>query len=303
MYDVVIVGGGAAGLTAAIYTGRKKLKTLVVVGPHPGGETTLTNDIRNYPGYEEGPGTNLMKVFEKQAKTWGAEFKDDLVETVTKQGTTFSIKLMSGTTVEAKTVILSYGRKRRKLNIPGEEEWMGRGVSTCTTCDAPLFGDKTVAVIGGGNAAVEGALDAATYATTIHLIHRRKDFRADTVTIDKATNNPKIKINTPYIPVAIAGNKFVTKLTVKNIETGKQEDLAVDGVFIEIGYDADTSMVKGLVDTTPAGEIIVDQHCRTKTPGLYAAGDLTNVPYKQTVISAGMGAIAALEAHAYLTTH
>lgn len=299
-FDVVVVGGGAAGLSSAIYAGRKKLKTLVVVGPHPGGETMLTNDIRNYPGYE-GAGSGLMKVFEQQARLWGAVFVDDLVERVSKSKGVFTIRLVSGKSVLSRSVILSFGRVRRKLGILGEEEWMGRGVSTCTTCDAPLFNGKTVAVIGGGNAAVEGALDAAAYASKVYLVHRRDDFRADDVTVEKARKNSKIEFVTPFCPVAISGQKLVSGLRVKDVSSGKIRDLAVHGVFIEIGYETDTRMVDGLVDTTKSGEIVVDIACRTKTQGVFAAGDLTCVPFKQTVISAGMGAVAALECHKFLS--
>lgn len=178
---------------------------------------------------------------------------------------------------------------------------MGRGASTCTTCDAPLFKNKTIAVIGGGNSAVEGALDAANYATKVYLIHRRTEFKADTVTVDKARANPKIEFLAPYAPVAIHGQKLITSLAIRHTGTGAAQELPLHGVFIEIGYETNISLVKGLVEQNSLGELVVDERCRTKTPGLYAAGDLTSVAYKQTVISAGMGAIAALEVHRYLT--
>lgn len=178
---------------------------------------------------------------------------------------------------------------------------MGRGASTCTTCDAPLFRGKTVAVIGGGNSAVEGALDAAAYADKVYLIHRRDAFKADAVTVDKAKANPKIEFLTPYTPAAIKGQKFITALAIKHAASGETKELPLQGVFIEIGYETNIGMVKGLVEQNNLGELTVDERCRTKTPGLYAAGDLTSVAYKQTVISAGMGAIAALEAHRFIS--
>lgn len=298
-YDVVIVGGGAAGLTAAIYTGRKQLKTLVAVGPNPGGETTLTNDIRNYPGYEQGPGTSLMNVFEKQAKTWGAEFFEGKVLNVSKQKGSFIVKLDNGKSVKSKAVILSYGRERRKLNVPGEDKFIGKGASTCVTCDGPLFTGKTVAIIGGGNSAVEGALEMSSIAKKVYLVHRRKDFRADEVTVARVKKLKNVEFVLESSPVEILGDKFVKGMTVSNGKSKKT--LAVEGVFIEIGYETNTEIVKGLVNTASNGEIVVDLNCRTKTPGIYAAGDLTITPFKQTVISAGMGATAALEAYRFIT--
>jgi len=163
-YDVVIIGGGAAGLTSAIYSCRKSLKTLLIKGPHPGGETALTKNIENYPGYEKGSGSELMDSFERQAKKFGTEFIEDLVINVSKKSNKFLVKLESNKEFESKTVILAFGRKRRKLNIPGEDKFLGRGLSTCTICDAPLFAKKVVAVIGGGNSAVEGAVELSSIA-------------------------------------------------------------------------------------------------------------------------------------------
>jgi thioredoxin-disulfide reductase len=299
MYDVVIVGAGSAGLTAAIYAGRKKLKTLLITGPNIGGETNSTNDIQNYPGYE-GPGPELMKKFWASAKKWGAEVKEDLVTKVSKNKT-FTLDLMSGEKVESKTVILCYGRERRKLNVPGEDKFFGRGLSTCTTCDAPLFPNKDTVVIGGGNSALEGALELARIANKVYLVHRSEVFRADEVTVEIAKKDPKIEIITNATVSEIKGDKFVSSLVID--VKGEKRELAVQGVFSEIGWETKTEMVDGLVETNKVGEIVVNQLCNTKTPGLYACGDLTNVPYKQTVISAGMGSIAALEAYKFVTGH
>ncbi|RMD57911.1 FAD-binding protein [Candidatus Woesearchaeota archaeon] len=299
-YDVVIVGAGAAGLTAAIYSGRKALKTLLVTGPNIGGETNSTNDIRNYPGYE-GPGPDLMKRFWEQAKKWGSEVRESLVLKVSRNDGLFNVELSEGGSVLSRSVILCYGRERRKLGIPGEDKFFGRGLSTCTTCDAPLFPDKITAVIGGGNSGVEGALELARIAKKVYLIHRRDKFRADEVTVEKARSEPKIEILTDTVPVEIKGDKFVEALIVKNVKTGELRELEVQGVFSEIGWVTRTDMVEGLVETNEVGEIVVDKFTRTKTPGLYACGDVTCIPYKQTVISAGMGAIAALDAYKFVT--
>lgn len=298
MYDVTIIGAGAAGLTAAIYTGRKKLKTAIVTGPNIGGETNSTNDIQNYPGYE-GPGPELMKKFLDQTKKWGAEIIEDSVVKI-KHDKHFIVELAGGKILESKTVILCYGRERRKLNIPGENKFFGRGLSTCTTCDAPMFQNKITAVIGGGNSALEGALELARIASKVYLIHRRDQFRADEVTVELARKEPKMEIVTNHVPIEIKGDKFVTNLIVENVSTKAKKELQVNGVFSEIGWETHTTMVVGLVDVNALGEIIVNELCHTKTPGLYACGDLTQIPHKQTVISAGMGAVAALEAYRFV---
>src|SRR3989344_2551922 len=299
MYDVIIVGAGSAGMTAAIYAGRKKLKTLLITGPNIGGETNSTNDIQNYPGFE-GPGPVLMKKFWEQAKKWGAEIKEARVSKVSKQKH-FTLELESKEIIESKTVILCYGRERRKLNIPGEDKFFGRGLSTCTTCDAPLFPNKETVVIGGGNSAVEGALELARIAKKVYLVHRRDQFRADEVTVEIAKKEPKIEIITNHSPVEIQGDKFVKALIIEEVNTKNRRELSVQGIFSEIGWETHTDMVTGLIETNAVGEIVVDALTRTKTPGLYACGDLTSIPYKQTVISAGMGSIAALEAYKFVT--
>lgn len=299
MYDVVIIGAGAAGLTAAIYAGRKKLKCVLITGPNIGGETNTTNDIQNYPGYE-GPGPELMKKFWVSAKKWGCEINEAMVSKVSKPKD-FVITLSDGKTIESKTVILCYGRERRKLDIPGEDKFFGRGLSTCTTCDAPLFPNKDTVVIGGGNSALEGALELARIAKKVYLVHRRDQFRADEVTVEKARKDSKIEIITNHVPVEITGEKFVKSLIIEDVNTKKRRELSVQGIFSEIGWDAHTKMVEGLVEKNAIGEIIVDTFCKTKTQGLYACGDLTVVPHKQTVISAGMGAVAALEAYRFIT--
>ncbi|MBS3148476.1 FAD-dependent oxidoreductase [Candidatus Woesearchaeota archaeon] len=299
MYDVIIVGAGSAGMTAAIYAGRKKLKTLLVTGPNIGGETNSTNDIQNYPGYE-GPGPELMKKFWAQAKKWGAEILESRVASISK-GKNFTIEFEDGKKLDSKTVILCYGRERRKLNIAGEDKFFGRGLSTCTTCDAPLFPNKETVVIGGGNSALEGALELARIAKKVYLVHRRDQFRADEVTVEIAKKEPKIEIITNHSPVEIQGDKFVKALIIEEVNTKNRRELSVQGIFSEIGWETHTDMVTGLIETNAVGEIVVDALTRTKTPGLYACGDLTSIPYKQTVISAGMGSIAALEAYKFVT--
>ncbi len=300
-YDVIIIGGGAAGLTSAIYSCRKNLKTILIKGPHPGGETALTNSIENYPGYEKGSGSELMDSFERQAKKFGTEFLEDNVIKVSKKSNKFVVNLESKKELESKTVILAFGRKRRKLNIPGEDKFLGKGLSTCAICDLPLFSSKTIAIIGGGNSAVEAAIEASNVAKKTFLVHRREEFKADEISVKEMKKKKNIELILNAVPLEILGNNFVSGLKIKDIKTSKEKTIPVEGVFTEIGYDTDTTIVKDLVDVNELGEIVVDLNCNTKTSGLFAAGDLTLIPFKQTVISAGMGSVAALNAHKYIT--
>tara|TARA_Y100000310_G_C20645256_1_gene796199 strand:+ start:455 stop:1351 length:897 start_codon:yes stop_codon:yes gene_type:complete len=294
-YDVLIIGAGAAGLTAAIYTCRKKLKTLVV-SIMLGGETTLTTHIENYPGVGKMDGTKLMDKFRDSAEKFGAEIiigKTTKVEKLEEKH--FKITLDNRDTYESKSLILAYGKVPRTLGIEGEDKFMGRGVSTCVTCDAPFYKNRPVAVIGGGNSAVEGALELAELTDEVYLIHRRDSFRADEITVDKLKENKNIRLELNSQAKEIIGEK-----NVEGIKTTKKE-IKVDGVFIEIGYVVDTKMVEHLVDLNKAKEIIKDERGATSCPGIFTAGDVSSSPYKQTVISAGQGATAALECHKFLT--
>lgn len=297
-YDVIIIGAGAAGLTAAIYTCRKKLSTLVL-SADIGGQTNLTNHIENYPGVSACTGFELMKKFEEQAKQFGAEIVLARATKIEKKKNTFTVT--ADKQYEAKSLILAFGKVHRSLNIPGEQKFFGRGVSTCATCDAPLFKNKTAAVIGGGNAAVEAALELSAVGKKVYLIHRREQFRADEITVEKARKDKKIEIILPHIPIEIKGDKLVRSLIVQDVNTKATKELLVDGVFVEIGYEVDTSIVKDLVKLTDKNEIITDKAGRTSNPAIFAAGDVTTTQYKQTVISAGEGAVAALSCHKYLT--
>lgn len=299
LYDIIIIGAGAAGLTAAIYTCRKKLSTLILTADI-GGQTNLTNHIENYPGVDACPGPDLMKKFEQQAKSFGAEIIMARATKIDKKKNVFSVSA-GDNDYAGKALILAFGKVHRSLNIPGEAKFLGRGVSTCVTCDAPLFKNKTVAVVGGGNAAVEGALELAEIAKKVYLVHRRNEFRADEITVDKLRKNKKVELVLSHIPVEIKGEKFVKSLVVQNVGSKATKELLVDGIFIEIGYEVDTGIVKHLVKLTDKNEIITDSACRTSEPAIFAAGDVTTTLYKQTVISAGEGAVAALSAHKFLT--
>ncbi len=300
MYDVIIVGAGAAGLTAAIYTCRKRLKALIV-SIDIGGQTNLASHIENYPGTGSMRGGDLMQKFYEDAAKFGAEFVMGKANKVDKTENGFRVALANGEAYECKALILAYGKMPRILGIEGEEKFMGRGVSTCVTCDAPLYKNREVAVIGGGNSAVEGALELAETAKRVYLIHRRDMFRADEISVGKIKGNPKIELVLNSIPLKISGNKNVEGIEIENIATKEKRGLKVEGVFIEIGYIVDTSFVQHLVKVNEKNEIIVDNKGNTSHLGIFAAGDITSAPFKQTVIAAGEGAKAALECYRWLT--
>jgi thioredoxin-disulfide reductase len=298
MYDLIIVGAGPAGLTAAIYAGRKKMKTLVA-SMDKGGLALLTQHIENYPGFT-GPGPELMKKFEEQANKFGAEFVSGSVNKIEKKADGFIVSLTNGGSYESRTVILSYGSQPRALGIPGEKEFYGKGVSTCATCDAPLFAGKTVAVIGGGNTALESAELLSKFSKKVYLVHRRDEFRGDEILVERLKKVRNIEFVLSHIPVEIEGGRFVNSLTLQNVKSKKKMELKVDGVFIEIGYEIKTDFVRHLVKLNKWNEIIVDKRCATSHPGIFAAGDITDVPYKQVIIAAGQGATAALSAYNHL---
>ncbi len=298
-YDTIIIGGGPAGLTAAIYTARKKVKTLVVT-VDIGGQTLLTNHIENYPGYTELSGPKLMQIFEEQAKSFGAEFVFGKVDRVEKLDGGFKITLSNNEEYTAKTVIIASGKIPKQLKVPGEEKFIGRGVSTCATCDGPLFRNKSVIVIGGGNSALDAVLLLSKIAKKVYLMHRRDEFRGDEVLIDKVKKQKNVELILSSVAKEVKGEKFVKSLVIENVRSRESRELSVDGIFVEIGYEVKTDFVKDFAKLNEAGEIIVNDFCEASSPGIFAAGDITNVPYKQTVIAAGQGAIAGLSAYSYL---
>jgi len=300
MYDVIILGAGAAGMTAAIYTCRKKLKT-VIISIDVGGQTNLTSHIENYPGTGPMSGIELMQRFQNEAVGFGAEIIMGKANKIDKTENGFKIGLANGEEYECKALILAYGKVPKSLGIEGEEKFFGRGVSTCVTCDAPLYKNREVAVIGGGNSAIEGALELAEIAKKVYLVHRRDAFRADEVTVEKLKNNPKIELVLNSISTKVIGGKNVDGLEVENINTKERRQFKVDGVFIEIGYVVDTVFVQHLVKVNDKKEIIVDERGNTSCPGIFSCGDITPVPFKQTVIAAGEGAKAALECYRWIT--
>ncbi len=300
LYDTIIIGGGPAGLAAAIYCGRKKLKTILLT-VDVGGQGNLTSHIENYPGALPQSGMELMDKFRIQAEKFGTEFVFGKVKEVKKVKKNFLAVLANGEKYSGRSVILAYGKVPRKLGVPGEEEYFGRGVSTCATCDGPLYKNKIVAVVGGGNSALEAALDLVTYAQKVYLIHRRKEFRADEVTIEKVKKNKKIELVLDSAPAEIKGDKFLKSVVVEELNTHQKKELEMTGLFLEIGYVVDSSFVSGLVKINDKNEVVVNSLGETSLPGIFAAGDVTNTPFKQAIVAAGDGARAALQAYAYLT--
>lgn len=299
-YDTIVIGGGPAGLSAALYACRRKMKTLLV-SQDVGGQTNLAAIIENYPGAEPMPGTKLMQKFFQQAKGFGAVFVSGKAAKIKKSGKSFLVKLSTGEELKGKTVILAYGKTPRKLGVPGEDKFIGKGISTCPTCDAPLFKGKTVAVVGGGNSALDATLLLAKIAKKVYLIHRRAEFRGDALLVERAKKTKNVEFILESVATEFHGDAFLKSLTIAG-RSGKKE-LKIDGVFLEIGYIVDTGWVKNLVKVNKYGEIIIDDHNKTSHEGIFAAGDVTSVPYKQTVIAAGEGAKAALEAYDYVYGH
>ncbi|MGC8993165.1 MAG: thioredoxin-disulfide reductase [Candidatus Aenigmatarchaeota archaeon] len=298
MYDVIIVGGGAAGLTAAIYAARRLLKTLIIT-LDIGGQALLTDQIENYPGYLGKSGIKLMKIFEEQARSFGAEILIGYVTKIEKVDDHFKVISNVGE-YETKAVIIAAGKVPRKLNVPGEDKFLGRGVSTCVTCDAPFAKNKIVAVVGGGNSALEGAEVLSKFATKVYLIHRRDEFRADEITVEKVKKLSNVEFVLNTIVTEIKGDKKLESIIIKNVKSGEERELKVDMVFLEIGHETKIDFVKHLVKVDEYNQIITNKLAETSCEGIFAAGDVTDSPYKQLVIAAAEGAIAALSAYNYI---
>ncbi len=299
--DVLIVGAGPAGLAAAIYAGRSQLDTLVLDQMMPGGQLLITEEIENYPGFYEGiTGFELSEKFRQHAEKFGARIENGKpVESVDLDGDIFVVKA-GGEEFRGKTLIWAAGSTPRKLNVPGEAEFVGRGVSYCAVCDGAFFKDRTVAVVGGGDSALEEALYLTKFAKKVYLIHRRDKFRAVKIIQDRVKRNEKIEPVLNKVVVSINGKDFVESVTLKDTVTGEESVLPVDGVFIFIGNEPNVAPVVHLVDTTEQGFIITDEEMKTKTPGLFAAGDVRHKPLKQVVTAASDGAVAAMSATKYL---
>ena len=302
MYDVIIIGGGPAGLTAGLYTSRGRLKTLLIEKGLIGGLVTTTEWVENYPGFEEGiMGAELAQKMQQQATKFGLEIKQAAVERISVNGKSKTITLDDGSQLEAKALILASGAHPRKLKIPGEDEFRGKGVSYCATCDGAFFKDNDIAVVGGGDSAVQEAIYLTKFAKTIHIIHRRDKLRAEKILQERAFSNPNIKFVWDSVVEKIDGdNSGVTSLRIKNLKTDENTTIDVQGVFIYIGYNPNTEFMAGLANLDKENYLITDENMSTSSPGVYAAGDVRAKQLKQIATAVGDGAIAGVEAEKYI---
>lgn len=297
-YDIIIIGGASAGLTAAIYSSRRAMKTLVLT-KDIGGQLSTTPDVENYPGFERIEGWTLSEKFKTQAELFGAEIKFTEVTAVKVVGDEFIVEAHAEN-YHARSVLLAFGKTPRNLDVPGEKQFQGKGVSYCATCDIPLYKGKTVAVVGGGNSALDAAIYGSDIAAKIYLIHRRDQFRGEQILIDRVKAKANVEVIYNAVAKEVKGDTRVTSLVVTDTTTDQDREITLDGVFVEIGYIVKAEFIKGLVELTEKNEIITDKHMMTSVPGIFAAGDLTTSIYKQAVISAGEGCSAALAAYEYL---
>lgn len=303
MYDVVIIGGGPGGVAAGVYAARKQLKTLFLT-ENFNSQSVVSASIENWIGTETIAGWEFGQALEKHLRAQeGIEIKTDskVVRVTPEAEGGYAIKTESGEEYASKTIIIASGGRHRHLGIPGEEKLNGKGVAYCSTCDAPFFRGKKVAVVGGGNAGLEAVEDLLPYADEIMLIVRSGEVKGDQVTQDKVLNSPKVSVLYHTTPQEIVGENTVSGIRIKNTETGEVQTIDLNGVFVEIGMVPNTEFVKDLLDLNERGEIILDHRTRgTSMPGIFAAGDATDAPYKQNNISAGDGVAAALSAYDYL---
>jgi thioredoxin reductase (NADPH) len=301
-HDVVIVGSGPAGYTAALYAARAGLDVLVFQGFEAGGQLMLTSDVENYPGYREGVmGPEMMDDFEAQAARFGAKMRLENVDRVDFSERPFKLwaEGEEGPTL-ARAVVIATGAQAKWLGLAGEQRLMGRGVSGCATCDAFFFKNKRVAVVGGGDTAMEEALVLSKFAGEVVLIHRRDEFRASKIMLDRARKNPRITFITDTVVEDVLGEESVEGIRIKNLETGAESELEVDGFFAAIGHAPATALFKGQVAMDDGGYITQREHTMTSVPGVFAAGDVSDKRYRQAVTAAGDGCRAAIDAERWL---
>lgn len=312
MYDSIIIGAGPAGLTAAIYLIRKKLKILILT-QKIGGQIMDGPLIENYPAIEKIAGADWVDKTFKQAQALGAEIRSGeevkkIRQLADQKEKAFEIETSKGEKpaspagrFEAHSIIICSGKSPRKLGVPGEEKFIGKGLSSCVTCDGPLFRDKDVAVIGGGNSAISAALELEKYVRKIYIINLGQDLIGEEVRIEKIKQSTKIEVIASAKTTAILGNDFVEALKYKDLKTDEEKAIKIQGIFVEIGWVPSTAYLEGFVELTPAKEVKIDKNNATSIPGVFAGGDITDVSYKQLVIACGEGAKAALSAWDYLT--
>lgn len=299
IYDVIIIGSGPAGMTAGLYAVRREMKTLII-GKELGGQLVWASEIENYPGFDKISSFELIERMKNQALNSGAEFKDDEVKRIEKTTEGNFVLYSARETFEAKTVIVAIGLSPRRLAVPGEIEFGGKGVSYCANCDGPFFRNKTLAVIGGGNSALDAAEMLSKIANKVYLINHSPQFKAFEVLIEQVEERANIEIFKDNTVKDIGGTSKVEKIEIINNQTQELKELSVDGVFIEVGRIASTDLVAHLVERNARNQIVTSSKGETSTPGLFAAGDVTECEFKQITVATGQATVAALSAYQYL---
>lgn len=301
LYDVIIIGSGPAGFTAGIYTSRAKLKTLIISGSLPGGQLMTTSEVENYPGFPNGIfGPELMMNMRQQAERFGTTIIDDEVLKVNFKNHPFLISTHSES-FEGRAILLCTGASPRKLGIIGEQEFSGKGVSYCATCDGPFFKGEEIAVIGGGDTAIEEATFLTKFGKSVKIIHRRDFLRASKILQEKAFENSKIQFIWNHVVTKISGNKKIESIDIKNLETGKIQNLPVGGLFVAIGHVPNTSIFNDQLELDDKGYVVLNGDTRTSVEGVFAAGDVHDFRYRQAVTAAGFGCMAALDVEKWLS--
>ena len=298
--DLIIIGSGPAGLTAAIYTAREDFKPLVITGLSSGGQLLLTTKVENYPAFPDGiDGPELVESMRKQAEKFGARFANEDVVDVDFSAKPIKIKTSSAE-YEANSVILATGASAKWLGIPSEQKYIGKGISSCATCDAPFFKGKNVVVVGGGDTAMEDSLFLTKFVESVTIVHRRGEFRASKIMQGRVLSNPKIKVVWDSEVSEVLGNGKVTGVKIKNVKSGEVTEMNVDGVFVAIGYAPNTKFLQGKLKLDEQGYIITKEEVLTDIEGVFVAGDVSDRKYRQAITAAGSGSKAALEARAYI---
>lgn len=305
VHDVIVIGSGPAGYTAALYTARAQLAPLVFEGTSFGGALMTTTEVENYPGFREGiTGPELMDEMREQALRFGADLRMEDVESVSLDAPVKSVVTADGETYRTRAVILAMGAAARYLHVPGEQELLGRGVSSCATCDGFFFRDQDIAVIGGGDSAMEEATFLTRFARSVTIVHRRDEFRASKIMLTRARNNDKIRFITNHTVEAVGGDTTVTGLRIRDTITGGETTLRVTGVFVAIGHEPRSELVRDVLDVDADGYVLVKGRTTgTSLPGVFAAGDLVDRTYRQAITAAGSGCAAAIDAERWLAEH
>ena len=304
IHDLIIVGSGPAGYTAAVYAARAELAPLVFEGTQFGGSLMTTTEVENFPGFKDGiMGPELMEQMREQALRFGADIRTEDVDELDVTGPVKTV-VANGETYQARAIILAMGAEPRYLGVPGEERLLGRGVSACATCDGFFFRDQDIAVVGGGDSAMEEATFLTRFARSVTLIHRRDEFRASKIMLERARANEKIRFVTNAQVVEVQGENSVTNLVLEDTVTGERSDLAVTGLFVAVGHDPRSSLVAGQVDRDADGYVLVQSPTTaTSVPGVFAAGDLVDRTYRQAITAAGTGCSASIDAERWLAEH